>query len=184
MPLNERETMSSRASLHVPRQAAHGPGDQDGAAVTVILGVAASDAHVVANQLIAFQLRYLGYHVVNLGACTPVSQFVACATEHPDALAIVIGSVNGHAVEDLTPLRTAKAAGLVPCPVIAGGNLSVGSSKTGREAAALHRLGVDHVLTEISELIALLGELRAARFTSRSGRICGPLLFPDLSAAF
>lgn len=129
---------------------------------TVILGVAASDAHVVANHLIAFQLRHLGYHVVNLGACTPVSEFIECAAAHPGALAIVIGSLNGHAVEDLTPLRAAKDQKLLPCPVIVGGNLSVGSMKTGKESDALRALGVDHVLADINELIRLLGDLRQA----------------------
>jgi len=137
---------------------------------TVILGVAASDAHVVANQIIAFQLRGLGYHVVNLGACTPVSEFVECADQHPEALAVVIGSINGHAVEDLTPLRAAKDRGMLPCPVIVGGNLSVGSSKTGKESDVLRALGVDHVLADIEQLIEVLGELRGAA----SGRVAFP----------
>ncbi|MEV7419291.1 methylaspartate mutase [Streptomyces sp. NPDC089919] len=127
----------------------------------VILGVAASDSHVVANHLIAFQLRQLGYDVLNLGACTPVSEFVDCATENPDALAIVIGSINGHAVEDLTPLRAVRAQGVLSCPVVVGGNLSVGSEKSGREGEALLALGVDHVLTDIDELVVLLAGLRA-----------------------
>jgi methylaspartate mutase sigma subunit len=127
---------------------------------TVILGVAASDAHVVANHIIAFQLRGLDYHVVNLGACTPVSEFVECVARHPETLAVVIGSINGHAVQDLTPLRTAKDRGMLPCPVIVGGNLSVGSTKTGKEADVLRALGADHVLADIEELIRVLGELR------------------------
>jgi methylaspartate mutase sigma subunit len=126
----------------------------------VILGVAASDSHVVANHLIAFQLRQLGYEVLNLGACTPVSEFVDCASENPDALAIVIGSINGHAVEDLAPLRAVRAQGVLSCPVIVGGNLSVGSEKSGREGEALLALGVDHVLSDIDELTALLDGLR------------------------
>jgi methylaspartate mutase sigma subunit len=127
---------------------------------TVILGVAASDAHVVANQIIALRLRQLGYHVVNLGACTPVSEFVSCLARHPEAIAVVIGTLNGHAVEDLTPLRAAKDRGLLPRPVIVGGNLSVGSRKTGNEARRLLDLGVDHVLADIDSLVVLLGELR------------------------
>ena len=133
---------------------------------TVILGVAASDAHVVANHLIAFQLRHLGYHVVNLGACTPVSEFVACAAAHPDALAVVIGTINGHAVEDLTPLRAAKDQNLLPCPVIVGGNLSVGSTKTGKESDVLLALGADYVLADIEELVQLLGNLRHPGLTA------------------
>ncbi|MGK5532093.1 cobalamin-dependent protein [Streptomyces sp. URMC 129] len=130
----------------------------------VILGVAASDAHVVANRLIAFQLRDLGFDVVNLGACTPVAEFVECLAAHPDAVALVIGSVNGHAVEDLTPLRVAKDAGRVPCPVVVGGNLSVGSEADDEDAsAALRDLGVDHVLRDVSALPPLLACLAAAR---------------------
>lgn len=130
----------------------------------VILGVAASDAHVVANRLIAFQLRGLGYDVVNLGACTPVAEFVECLAAHPGAVALLIGSVNGHAVEDLTPLRAAKDAGRLPCPVVVGGNLSVGSEADDDDAlAALRDLGVDHVLRDVSALPALLAGLATAR---------------------
>lgn len=182
--------MSWTPSLDVPRPRTAPPGgavpplDADPAGPIVILGVAASDAHVVANQLIAFELRQLGYHVVNLGACTPVRQFAACAAEHPGVLAIVIGSINGHAVEDLTPLRAAKDRGEIPCPVIVGGNLSVGSAKSGNEAAVLHRLGADHVLTGIGELIALLGDLRAVRAgLSGPGGICAAVRSPALTPA-
>ena len=45
----------------------------------VILGVAASDSHAVANHLIAHSLRGLGYTVVNLGTCTPVEEFAEAA---------------------------------------------------------------------------------------------------------
>ncbi|MFE9426689.1 methylaspartate mutase [Kitasatospora sp. NPDC006697] len=130
-------------------------------AAKVILGVAASDSHAVANHLIAFQLRQLGYQVVNLGPCTPVSEFADCHAENGDALAVVIGSINGHALEDLAPLRAVRDQGLLDCPVIVGGNLSVGSAKTGREGDALLALGVDHVLQDVDELVGLLEELRA-----------------------
>ena len=87
---------------------------------TVILGVAASDSHVVANQLIAHALRAAGLHVVNLGACTSVTEFAAAHAEHPHAKAVIIGSLNGHAYEDLQDLPTARAEGLLACPVILG----------------------------------------------------------------
>jgi methylaspartate mutase sigma subunit len=127
---------------------------------TVILGVAASDAHAVANHLIAFMLRKLRYRVVNLGVCTLISEFIQSGLENPAALAVVIGSVNGHVVEDLGPLRQAKDDGLLPFPVIVGGNLSVGSVKSGNEGQALHDLGVDYVLGDIDELVQLLERLR------------------------
>lgn len=151
---------------------------------TVILGVAASDAHAVANHLIAGQLRRLGYQVVNLGVCTPISEFIQAGSQNPTALAVVIGSINGHVVEDLGPLRQAKADGLLPFPVIVGGNLSVGSVKSGNEAQALRDLGVDHVLTDIDELVQLLDRLdrtrrRPARIVlSSTAPLRTPLLVP------
>ncbi|MFF8691657.1 cobalamin-dependent protein [Streptomyces sp. NPDC002431] len=131
------------------------------AARTVILGVAASDSHAVANHLIAYSLRGLGYDVVNLGTCTPVDEFAAACVRHPEAEAVVIGSLNGHVHEDLRGLDRAKRSGRIRCPVIVGGNLSVGSHKDGSSHDRLYAAGVDHILTDPSELPLLLDELRA-----------------------
>lgn len=126
----------------------------------VILGVTASDAHAVANRLIELYLGMHGFTVVNLGPCTPVSDFCLAAAEHPGAEAVIIGSLNGHAVDDLRDLKDARARGLVPCPVILGGNLSVGSSKDGSERPELHDLGVDYILEDPGQLPALLESLQ------------------------
>lgn len=131
------------------------------AAPTVILGVAVSDAHAVANKLIDFMLSDAGFRVINLGPCTPVADFVACFAEHTSAVAVAIGSLNGHAVHDLAPLREAKNNGLLTCPVIVGGNLCVGGTGRDVAAAALRELGVDYVLDDANELIALLSRLAA-----------------------
>jgi methylaspartate mutase sigma subunit len=136
---------------------------RNGAAPTVILGVAASDAHAVANKLIDMSLTQAGYRVINLGPCTPVADFVACFAAHPHALAVAIGSLNGHAVEDLAPLREAKDRGLLGCPVIIGGNLSVGGTGRDAAAAALREFGADYVLDDAAQLVALLGQLAASR---------------------
>ena len=58
----------------------------------LILGVAASDSHAVANILIARYLRGLGFEVVNLGPCTPVAEFARACRDHPAAEAVLIGS--------------------------------------------------------------------------------------------
>lgn len=126
---------------------------------TVILGVAASDAHAVANHLIAYGLRAQGYHVVNLGTCTPVEEFADAVQQHPEAIAVIIGSLNGHVHEDLRDLRAAKQMGLIACPVIVGGNISVGSHKTAQAGERLYELGVDHILKHPGELSPLLAEI-------------------------
>ncbi|GES28775.1 cobalamin-dependent protein [Streptomyces angustmyceticus] len=130
---------------------------------TVILGVAASDSHAVANHLIAYSLRGAGFDVVNLGTCTPVEEFAATCHEHADAEAVIIGSLNGHIHEDLRGLAEAKESGQIACPVIVGGNLSVGSHKDASAHERLYALGVDHILIDPAELPALLNKLRAAR---------------------
>src|SRR5690349_17753178 len=106
----------------------------------VILGVAASDSHVVANHLIAYMLRQKGLQVVNLGACTTVSEFSQAAQENPDAIAMLIGSLNGHAFEDLRDLNEAKTLGQIHCPVILGGNLSVGCEKRASDLGEFKKL--------------------------------------------
>ncbi|MER5432064.1 cobalamin-dependent protein [Streptomyces sp. NPDC002588] len=132
---------------------------------TVILGVAASDSHAVANQLIAHFLRGLGFDVVNLGTCTPVEEFAQAYREHPEAEAVIIGSLNGHIHEDLRGLGQAKETGRIGCPVIVGGNLSVGSRKDPSAHERLYALGADRILARPDGLPALLDELRAARTT-------------------
>ena len=139
-------------SVHPYRQA-------DGAGHLVILGVAASDSHAVANHLIAHALRTEGFTVVNLGTCTPVREFADACARHPEAGAVVIGSLNGHVHEDLHDLEAAKLTGGIPCPVIVGGNLSVGSVKGESSITRLYELGVDHVLRSPSQLVPLLDSL-------------------------
>lgn len=129
----------------------------------VILGVTESDAHAVANHLIAMQLREYGYTVVNLGACTPLTDFAAAYEAHPQAEAVLIGSLNGHAYKDLINLPALRAAGKLRCPVILGGNLSVGSHKADDHHSRLRDLGIDHIVEDAHQLPLLLDLLRAAR---------------------
>lgn len=130
-------------------------------APTVILGVAASDSHVVANHLIAYSLRARGFRVINLGPCTSVAEFAAAYANHPETEAIIVGSLNGHAYEDLQELPAYRARGLLDCPVILGGNLSVGSRKDTDEIRQFYDLGVKVVLSDPELLPAVLDELRS-----------------------
>jgi methylaspartate mutase sigma subunit len=134
-----------------------------GAPRVVILGVAASDAHAVANQLIAMMLRQQGFVVINLGVCTPLEEFAEAYRAHPQAEAVLIGSLNGHAYEDLKALPQLRSAGQLACPIIVGGNLSVGSHKSPETIDRLRALGVDHILQDPHQLSDLLDELAAAR---------------------
>ncbi|HEY0165699.1 MAG TPA: cobalamin-dependent protein [Jatrophihabitans sp.] len=127
----------------------------------VILGVAESDAHAVANQLIAHHLRASGFTVMNLGVCTALADFAAACGRHPEAEAVLIGSLNGHAMQDLEGLLDLKLSGAISCPVIVGGNLSVGSHKGPDLRDRLLRQGVDHIADDISELLPLLDTLQA-----------------------
>lgn len=125
----------------------------------IILGVAASDCHAVANKLIEYELSACGFTVINLGACTSVDEFMNAFQSHPDAAAIVIGSLNGHAYEDLKAIRDAKNNLLISCPVIVGGNLGVTRDQAAQTREKLLALGVDYVLDDVAELILLLHQL-------------------------
>jgi methylaspartate mutase sigma subunit len=136
----------------------------------VILGVAASDAHAVANQLIAMMLRQKGFVVANLGVCTPLEEFADAYRAYPHAEAVLIGSLNGHAYEDLKALPQLRWAGQLACPIIVGGNLSVGSHKSPETANRLRALGVDHILEDADGLPALLDRLAGERITDYATR--------------
>lgn len=128
----------------------------------LILGVAASDCHVVANRLIAASLRDDGFEVVNLGACTSIAAFAAAYETHPDAEAVLIGSINGHAYDDLADLPVARSRGLLGCPVVVGGRLAVGRELSNDHVRRLHGLGVDVICTDAADLRRVLEQLRAA----------------------
>ncbi|MFD0560959.1 cobalamin-dependent protein [Kitasatospora saccharophila] len=136
----------------------------------VILGVAASDSHAVANHLIAHGLRADGFTVVNLGTCTPVAEFADACARHPQAEAVLIGSLNGQIHEDLHDLAEAKRSGRIPCPVLVGGNLSVGSAKDAASTERLYALGVDQVLSAAADLVPVLDALHAGA-DGATGRI-------------
>ncbi|MES0007848.1 cobalamin-dependent protein [Mesorhizobium sp. M0062] len=125
----------------------------------IILGVAESDAHVVANKLIEFELSLAGFTVINLGACTPIAEFVGAFQAHPYADAIVIGSLNGHAYEDLKSIGDAKKDLLISCPIIVGGNLGVTRDQAARTKDELLSIGVDYVLDDAAQLPFLLHQL-------------------------
>lgn len=130
-----------------------------------MLGVAASDPHVVANHLIAMYLRRQRFKVINLGACTPTEEFMKVASEVDDLVAILIGSLNGHARADLADLPEWRARYNVSAPVMVGGNLSVGAIKNDRVIDDLHALGVDMVLRHPRDVMHVLSDRTPAQLS-------------------
>lgn len=128
---------------------------------TIVLGVAASDAHVVGNHLIAMYLRRQRFRVINLGACTPTEEFMRAASQADDLVAVLIGSLNGHALEDLADLPRLRKAYGITAPIIVGGNLSVGAIKSDDAIARLHALGADRILSHPRQIIDAIGKLSA-----------------------
>jgi len=124
----------------------------------VILGVAESDSHIVANHLIAFMLRAEGFEVLNLGACTSVEEFTEAYENNEDAEAILIGSLNGHACRDLAPMKKMKSEGRIKCPVILGGNLSVGYEKNLNDHRKFFDIGIDRIIETHLDIIPLLNK--------------------------
>lgn len=123
---------------------------------TVILGVAESDAHVVANKLIEARLEASGYEVVNLGACTPLSEFGQAYENHPESVAILIGTLNGHALQDLSDLLWMKQKFSVNCPVIVGGKLGLSPGKAQRVGQTLLNRGVDALINDIEDVLSYI----------------------------
>lgn len=92
----------------------------------VLIGVPGDDVHVVANRLTERLLRAIGYRVVNLGVMAREDDFVrACDTGDPDA--IIISSINGHALGNCGGLPARLAAAGFDVPLYLGGNLVVGN---------------------------------------------------------
>jgi methylaspartate mutase sigma subunit len=137
----------------------------------VILGVTVSDSHAVANHLIAHFLRSHGFRVTNLGVCTPLSEFMAAYDAEANALAIAIGSLNGHARADLDGLAELKAKHRVACPIFLGGNI-VKDGDMHEAAAVFARCGVTKIIMSADELLQdllMLQRARALKDTSSSG---------------
>ncbi len=121
----------------------------------VVIAMTESDAHVVANKLLEIYLTEQGYNVVNLGACAPLDEVIESAAE-TQPVSIILGSQNGHALEDISELNMLKKKHGVYCPVVMGGNLSVGAKKSDDLHSNLRKLGVDYVCNSFEELPDML----------------------------
>ena len=91
--------------------------------VAVVSGLP-TDAHTWNLVYLQLLLEETGYDVVNLGACVPADELVACCRRSRARL-VVLGTVNGHGFRDgagvIAALRAAP--GLAGVPVVIGGLL-------------------------------------------------------------
>ena len=112
---------------------------------TIVIGVSKSDVHVMPNLLTHQLLDELGFQVINLGACTTVDEFVSAYANNQNVKAIIISSLNGHALKDLEGFNKEKKKYNIICPVFLFGNLSVGSIKPNDLVSKFNLLGIDYV---------------------------------------
>lgn len=134
----------------------------------VIIGVAASDAHVTANKLLEVFLLEADFAVLNLGACTSCQEFIEAYQRFQGALAIAIGSLNGHAREDLKSLKILKQQYQVRCPIFLGGNLHLGSNRNviAENQALCTALGADEFLSDFESLRIRLLSISGKKYSS------------------
>lgn len=111
-----------------------------GAGLRIVLGVPGDDVHVVANQLAEAILATIGYQVTNLGVLVSTAEFVRAARE-VDASALVLSSLNGHALRNCGPLPSALESAGLEVPVYVGGNVTVGRPAWGSIARGFRALG-------------------------------------------
>jgi methylaspartate mutase sigma subunit len=121
----------------------------------VVLAMTESDAHVVGNKLLEIFLEESGFRVNNRGACTPLREVFEVASQD-NFLAIILGSQNGHALEDLEKLKVLRNEFNTYCPVILGGNLSVGAEKSANINERFALAGVDYIVSDFEMLIKKL----------------------------
>lgn len=124
----------------------------------IVLAMTESDAHVVGNKLLEIFLNESGFNVNNRGACTPLEEVFQAASKEA-TLAIVLGSQNGHALEDISELNNLRVKYGCDSPVIMGGNLSVGANKSDDLADKISASGVDYIISEFDELIKALDKI-------------------------
>ncbi|MET7421149.1 cobalamin-dependent protein [Dactylosporangium sp. NPDC005555] len=118
----------------------------------VVTGLS-SDAHTWNLVYLQLLLEELGCRVTNLGGCTPDEVIVReCVDNRPDL--VVIGSLNGHGVQDGTRLIAAVRAcpALAATPVVIGGKLDVAGGGDGHNGDRLLVAGFDAVFEDTGGL--------------------------------
>lgn len=125
---------------------------------TVLIAMTESDAHVVAIRLLQVFLEENGYQVINLGACVPLTEVVETASKLKP-ICIVLGAQNGHALDDIAPLLPLMQKRAFSCPVLLGGNVSIGSKKSNDSIEKLKTAGVTEIFSSFEDLLDFIEQL-------------------------
>jgi len=112
---------------------------------TLITGVIGADTHIVGNRILGHALEKAGFHVIQLGALTPATEFVDAAIE-TDADAILISSLYGQGELDCRGFRDlCTEAGLEDVLLYIGGYLVIGDQPWDEVERRFLDMGFDRV---------------------------------------
>lgn len=131
------------------------------------------DSHVWNLIGVQLKLEERGFHVENLGACTPLTELIEAIMEQRPAL-LALSSVNGHGAISIRALLAAlEEAGLLGrFPIVAGGLLTTDPEQAARAAAELRQLGCAGVFVgeqAWTQFDAWLTKLDAGKTTNSNG---------------
>jgi methylaspartate mutase sigma subunit len=131
-------------------------------APAVIIAVTESDVHVVGNRLLEMALLKEGFRVINLGVCTSTQDLVEAYRSNDNIIAIAIGSINGHAGQDLSGFGQLRRDYQISCKIFFGGYMEVGRRARMEDFSEdrLEVFGIDEILDDIPQLVTRLIRLR------------------------
>ncbi|HEV2636488.1 MAG TPA: cobalamin-dependent protein [Actinocrinis sp.] len=145
------------------------PGEPLPARGTVVLSSVSSDSHTWNLAYLQLLLEELGWHVVNLGACTPDDIVIdACLRHQPDLL--VISSVNGHGRIDGARLAAAvrRRPELHSVPAIIGGKLGLAGQLAPDQVHGLLEAGFHAVFQDGADMHLFTGYVAAIGASRRA----------------
>ena len=127
--------------------------------VTVVTGTIGQDSHVIGTKILSRVLRERGFKTVELGAITPLDDFIKAAQE-TDAVAILISSLYGMAEMDLKGFKEkCVESGLGEVLLYLGGYLKIGRHDWEGDREKFKNMGFDRVYPPEIDLDIAVAEL-------------------------
>lgn len=123
-------------------------------APVVIVACAPLDQHELGALMLAVTLRRRGYHVLYVGANTPVDDLVAMAKHH-DALALMVSASTGESLNELRA-RRALLAGAAPL-------IAFGGTAFNQRPEAAEELGGAYLADNVVDAARAFDELATRR---------------------